>query len=347
MRLVSNRFAFLVAVLKAREAKGVGHEMLEEILLRAATMAEAVDFMKGTDLGEFLSEYGAARFDEMDELLWKYLDRYFDRIRKLRPDPGATRLIDRYLHKYDVANIISALRTAVLQRPAHMIPAGTLFDQGLLNDLSRVQSPGEIVSVLVTGGMAEYAEPIRRMTDIDRRTLRQAERGLDQLYLQMLRKTLEGMDDHEILLRAHGILIDCLILGRVLRAAASELPGRIDGGDAVSGGHLLTPDLVRELAGLKVQEVAARLEDTPYHAMVQETARQVEQQGAYVIDRIMESELIMRVRELLSPRSLSPCAVLWHLIFKEHEVRNVRVALKAVEDRLPPAEVKDYLVVGL
>ncbi len=347
MRLVSNRFAFLVAVLKAREAKGVEHEMLEEILLRATSMAEAVDFMKGTDLGGFLSEYGVARFDEMDELLWKYLDRYFDRIRKFRPDPRVAGLIDRYLHKYDVANIVSALRAAVFQRPAHMIPAGRLFDQGLLNDLSRMQSPGEIVSVLVMGGMAEYAEPIRRMTDIDRRTLRQAERGLDHLYLQMLRKTLEGMDDREILLRAHGILLDYLILGRVLRAAASGMTGTIDGGGVVSGGYLLTPDLVRELAGLKVQEIAARLEDTPYHAMVQEIVRQTEQQGAYVIDRIMESELIMRLREVLSPRSLSPCAVLWHLIFKEHEVRNVRFALKAVEDRLPPAEVKDYLVVGL
>lgn len=347
MRLASNRFAFLAAVLKAREAKGVEHEMLEEILLRATSMAEAVDFMKGTDLGGFLSEYGAARFDEMDELLWKYLDRYFDRIGKLRPDPRVARLIGRYLHKYDVANIISALRTAVFQRPAHMIPAGTLFGQGMLNGLSRAQSPGEIVSVLVTGGMAEYAEPIRRMADIDRRALRQTERGLDQLYLKMLRETLQGMDDHEILLRAHGMLIDYLILGRVLRAAASGITGGTDGGGVVSGGYLLTPDLVRELAGLKIQEIAARLEDTPYHAMVQEIAQKVEQQGAYVIDRIMEPELVMRVRELLSPRSLSPCAVLWHLVFKEHEVRNVRVALKAVEDRLPPAEAKDYLVAGL
>jgi vacuolar-type H+-ATPase subunit C/Vma6 len=39
--------------------------------------------------------------------------------------------------------------------------------------------------------------------------------------------------------------------------------------------------------------------------------------------------------------------VLWHLLFKEVEIRNVRLALKAVEDRLPPAEVKDYLVVEL
>lgn len=161
MRLASNRFAFLTAVLKAREAKGVDRDTLEEIILRAGSMAEAVDFMKDTDLGGFLAEYGAASFDEMDDLLWKYLGRYFGRIRKLRPDPSVVRLIERYLHRYDVANIISALRAAVFQRPAHMIPVGTLFDQGLLNDLSRVQSPGEAVSVIVMGGMAEYAEPIR------------------------------------------------------------------------------------------------------------------------------------------------------------------------------------------
>lgn len=347
MRLARNRFAFLTAVLKAREAKGVRYHMLEEILLRAATMAEAVDFMKGADLGGFLAEYGAARFDEMDNLLWKYLDHYFDRVRRLKLDPSTVRLIDRYLHKYDVTNIISALRTAVFQRPAHMIPAGTLFDQGLLNDLSRAQSPGEVASVLVMGRMAEYAEPIRNMTEIDRRGLGQAERGLDHLYLKLLRETLQHMDDHEILLRAHGILLDHLILGRVLRAAASGAAGMIDKRGALSGGYLLTPDLVQGLAGLKIQEIAGKLEETPYHAIVREIARQVEQQGPYVVDRIMESELLLRVRELLSPRPLSPCAVLWHLIFKEHEVRNVRVALKAVEDRLPLAEVKDYLAAGV
>lgn len=347
MRLASNRFAFLTAVLKAREAKGVDRDTLEELILRAGSMAEAVDFMKDTDLGGFLAEYGAASFDEMDDLLWKYLGRYFGRIRNLRPDPSVIRLIERYLHRYDVANIISALRAAVFQRPAHMIPVGTLFDQGLLNDLSRVQSPGEAVSVIVMGGMAEYAEPIRRTTEIDRRSLRQVERGLDQLYLQKLRETLQDMDDHEILLRAQGIILDYQILGMILRAAGSGGVSAVDGGGAVSGGYLLTPDMVREFAGLKVAEIAAMLEETPYHAMVQEIARQIEQQGAYVIDRIMDSDLIMRIRELLSPRPLSPCAVLWHLIFKEYEVRSVRVALKAMEDRLPPGEVKDYLVVGL
>ena len=120
MRLASNRFAFLVSVLKAREAKGVTPEMLEDILIRASSTAEAVEFLKGTDLGEYLAEIGAVKFQDIDESLWKYLGIYFGRIKKLRPDPSVVRLIDSYLEKYDTANIISALKSVATQRPPQM-----------------------------------------------------------------------------------------------------------------------------------------------------------------------------------------------------------------------------------
>jgi vacuolar-type H+-ATPase subunit C/Vma6 len=347
MKLASNRFAFLVSVLKAREAKGVESEMLEEILLRAASMPEAVEFMKGTDLGDYLAELGAMKFADIDEQLWKYLNDYFNRIRKLRPHPSVVRLIEHYLHKYDVANIISALRAAASQRPPHMIPVGTLRDQGLLDELSRVQTFSDIAAILVTGGMADYAQPIRMITDNDRRAVRHAERLLDRLYLQRLGNVLKGMDDSGVLLAAHGILLDHLCLGRIIRMVAAGRPGTTEGGSIASGGYLLPTAVCRELAALKIPEIASRLEDTSYRAMVEDIGREIEHQGAYTIDLVMESERIRRARELLSPRSLSPCAVLWHLLFKEVELRNVRLAMKAVEDRLPPAEVKDYLAVGL
>lgn len=347
MRLASNRFAFLVSVLKAREAKGVAPEMLEEILLRATSMTEAVDFLKGTDLGEYLADLGAVKFADIDEQLWEYLHTYFDRIKRLRPHPSAVRLIDSYLERYDVANIVSALRAAALQRPPYVIPVGTLCDQGLLAELSRAQNFAEIAAVIAAAGMADYAGPVRGITDTDRRALRQAERQLDRLYVQRFARVLRGMDDHEVLLAAYGILLDHLFLGRAIRSSAAGRPGAAEEEGAVSGGYSLTPAVYRDLAAMKIPEIVSRLEDTPYHAMAQEVGRQIEQQGAYAIDRIMEPERIRRVRELLSPRSLSPCAVLWHLLFKEVEIRNVRLALKAVEDRLPPAEVKDYLVVEL
>ncbi|HOD70921.1 MAG: V-type ATP synthase subunit C [Deltaproteobacteria bacterium ADurb.BinA179] len=347
MRLASNRFAFLVSVLKAREAKGVTPEMLEDILIRASSTAEAVEFLKGTDLGEYLAEIGAVKFQDIDESLWKYLGIYFGRIKKLRPDPSVVRLIDSYLEKYDTANIISALKSVATQRPPQMIPVGALSDQGLLAELSRAQTTGEIASVLAAGGLADYAGPVREISDTDRRTLLQVQRRIHGLYMQRFARVLSGLDDSGILLRAYGILLDHLLLGRAIRSSVAGRPGAAEVEIALSGGRLITPAAYRDLTAMKMPEIIHRLEGTPYHAMAQEAGRQIDQQGSYAIDRVMEPERIRRLRELLSPRSLSPCAVLWHLVFKEVEIRNVRLAVKAAQDRLPPAEVRDYLAVGL
>jgi len=50
------------------------------------------------------------------------------------------------------------------------------------------------------------------------------------------------------------------------------------------------------------------------------------------------------LREILSPRVLTPLVLAWYLIVKELEVRNLRLILKATFDAVPVEEIREYLV---
>ena len=64
-----------------------------------------------------------------------------------------------------------------------------------------------------------------------------------------------------------------------------------------------------------------------------------------VIDEVIERQKYASLRDLLSPRVLSPLVVLWYLILKESEVRNLRLILKAIHDGVAVEEVKRYLLI--
>ena len=343
MNLVSNRLAFLVSVLKAREARAVGHAVLEEILSRASSVAEALELLKNTDLGGFLASRGADGFEQVDRLLWEYLGEYFREICTLRPHPPAVRIVDRYLEKYDTANIIGALRSTLGRGAAPLVPVGTLSGRGLLESLSRAQAPPEIADLVTRAGMTEYALPIRAMRDADPGSLRQVERRLEGRYLSRLGEALAGTDAGRILPAAHGMLKDRLVLGGLIRGAISDTVAHAAPEGDYSGGYLLTPGLIRELAAMNASEIARRLDDSPYRVLGRDLARQLEQQRNHEIDRVLDHHLLERLRDLLSARPLSVAAVLWHLVFKENELRSVRIVLKSVQDGLPPAEAREYL----
>jgi vacuolar-type H+-ATPase subunit C/Vma6 len=65
-----------------------------------------------------------------------------------------------------------------------------------------------------------------------------------------------------------------------------------------------------------------------------------------LVDKVIEKHKFRLLREILFPRILSPTNLLWHLILKETEIRNVRLILKALSDGMPTSEIKDYLVIG-
>jgi vacuolar-type H+-ATPase subunit C/Vma6 len=47
---------------------------------------------------------------------------------------------------------------------------------------------------------------------------------------------------------------------------------------------------------------------------------------------------------MLSPRVMTPLMIVWYLVLKELEVRNLRLVLKATFDNIAVDAIKDYLV---
>jgi vacuolar-type H+-ATPase subunit C/Vma6 len=53
------------------------------------------------------------------------------------------------------------------------------------------------------------------------------------------------------------------------------------------------------------------------------------------------------LKEILSRRMMSPLIIVWYLILKEAEIKNLRLVFKAVFDGRPPDGIRDSLVMIL
>jgi vacuolar-type H+-ATPase subunit C/Vma6 len=63
-----------------------------------------------------------------------------------------------------------------------------------------------------------------------------------------------------------------------------------------------------------------------------------------VVEEIIEKSRFRLIKEILSPRVLSPLMIAWYLILKEVEIRNLRLTLKAMFDNVAVEEMRNYLV---
>jgi V/A-type H+-transporting ATPase subunit C len=94
-------------------------------------------------------------------------------------------------------------------------------------------------------------------------------------------------------------------------------------------------------------EIPGRLENAEYRNVVEEVISNYDRtKSVTVVEEIVDKHKFRLLKEILSPRVLSPLVVLWYLILKEIEIRNLRLILKAVFDSLSPGEIKDYLVLS-
>jgi vacuolar-type H+-ATPase subunit C/Vma6 len=153
------------------------------------------------------------------------------------------------------------------------------------------------------------------------------------------------MDDGGLLTQALGVMIDLTNLQAVFRSVIGEKD--FSGEFVMEGGHRLSVGAIKELLSLKLSEIVKRLEHTEYDPCAQEIYKNYEmEENITVVEEAIEKHKFRLLREILSPRILSPTNLLWHLILKETEIRNVRLILKALSDGMPTSEIKDYLVIG-
>jgi vacuolar-type H+-ATPase subunit C/Vma6 len=344
LHLISPCYAFTSAYLKGKESRSIGAPQLDG-MLQKSTLQEALEVIRNTELGDYLAKKRTKTFKEIDHCLWRYLGDCMKRLKQLNPPFGILLLADQYLRKYDVLNIKIALRRIFTKKTALMVPLGLMDHLGFLEELSIAKSIDEIAHVLLKSDLGDYAFSLRYIQGKDGGSRLQAETDLDRLYYRSMVSAMRRMDDGGLLTQALGVMIDLTNLQAVFRSA---IGGKDFSGEfVIEGGHMLSVGAIKEFLSLKLSEIVKRLEHTEYDPCAQEIYKNYEaKENITLVDKVIEKHRFRLLGEILLSRILSPMNLLWHLILKETEIRNVRLILKALADGMSTSEIKDYLVVG-
>ena len=341
----SVKYAFISAYLKGQEARLVTSAHIDS-LQGADTVQDALATVRETDVGRYLEDLPVRSFDYLDESLWKYLAQSYAYIEWLRLTPrDVLKILRAYVVKYDLLNIKAALEGISTGTKAQMLPIGAIHANGYLDELSDAQDVDEIARVLVKCGLEDYVPALDQYNpDQPPKSKLLVQAGLQSRYYSNLLNTAGTVKDGPLLVQAFGMIIDLANLQIAWRAVISGLENHA-AELAFAGGYQITDKSVRELLSLKMTEMPAHLRNTLYSTVAEEVLSNYERTGSITsVDEIIDKHKLGMLREILSPRVLSPLVLLWYLVLKEVEMRNLRLAVKGIVDGVPAQEVKDYLV---
>ncbi|MBT9141587.1 MAG: V-type ATP synthase subunit C [Dehalococcoidia bacterium] len=365
--MIDPRYAFATAYLKAAESRVVTSEDLEQ-MQRASNLPEALELIQDTDIGSYLRrqrESSINKFDDLDALLWEYLQEHIEHLEGLRilPDEIHT-VLKKHLVKYDVLNIKAALQGIAAHQKARMIPVGVICSRGLLDELSNVEEIEGIIEILRRCGLARYADILHEAGEIsDIKSRLVLEFQLDSAYYQDYLAAARSLTEGYLLTKSLGFIIDLLNLQMVLRSvgkrqesrAKSQEP-RVDsqesgkGGDSrlqtpdsrlqtLGGGYMLSGEIISELLSLKLPDIPGRLEDTFYYQVGQDVLVNYEKTHSLTaIEEVIDKHKFQLLRDILMPRLMSSVVMFWYLILKETELRNLRLVAKSLLDNLEVAK---------
>jgi V/A-type H+-transporting ATPase subunit C len=338
--LLDPRYAFATAYLKAGEARVVTSEHLER-MLKASNLPEALEAIQDTDIGNYLRGQTINKFDDFDASLWEYLQSHTGHLQGLRTLPDEMHTIQKkHLVKYDVQNIKATLGGIAIPKKARMIPVGTISRHGLLDELSRVEGVEGLIEILRRCGLERYADIAGDFFDIKSR--RVIEFRLDSAYHQDMFVVAKGLNEGHLLTRILAFTIDFLNLQMVLRSAARGEVMEY----TLSGGYMLSPEIISELLSFKLADIPGKLEDTFYYQVGREIAVNYEKTHSLTaIEEVIDKHKFQLFKDILMPKLMSPLVMVWYLILKEMELRNLRLIAKFLLDHIPLDGAKNLLVV--
>ena len=335
------------AYLKGEEVKVVTPEHVDR-MARTSSVNDALATIAGTDIGDYFQEVPIRTFDDLDECLWRYFREYLAHLEAFKLLPNDMRKVLRaYLLKYDVLNIKAALYGTLMGKRAHMIPLGTIYNHGLLDELSSIENIDGIVELLIKCKLASYASILEEYKmDEGAKSKLLAETKLEGEYYKSFLDMTKGIKDGFVLAKAIGLTIDLANLQIATRAIVENI-GLRAADYIVATGYILSAEAVRELLPLKLTDMVGKLRKTPYYAVAEEISSSYNRtQSITCIDETIDKYRFGLAKEILAPRILSPLVMAWHLIVKELEIRNLRLILKALFDSIPVEEIRHHLVVS-
>ena len=340
-------YAFISAYLKGEEAKIISSNHLNSVL-KAENVQEVIDSIRDTDIGSYLEGLEINSFDDVDEQLWIYLNNCLTRVAWFQNVPKSAReMLHAYVHRYDILNIKTALQNIISGEKTEGIPAGTIYNEGRLYDLTNAESLDDVINVLSTAKMGEYAsvlEGYRLEEGFRREVLTDA--AMENIYYINLMGMSSKLIDGDILSKVFQTSLDMTNLQIILRTAVNE-SGSNASDQTISGGYLLSDDLIRDMLSVKLQDIPVRIDYPLYRTAVEGIIEEYEKdQNISIINESIDKLKFNILREILSPKIMSPAVVIWYIILKEIEVRNIRLILKAVIDNIQLEEIRNYLVMA-
>lgn len=343
--VLNPKYAFIAAYLKGLEAKNITSEHFDK-MMTVSNLQDALAIIGETDIGSYLEESPPRTFDEIDERLWRFLSQRITHVESFKFLPrDIKKILNLYVVKYDVLNVKAALRGISNGKKARMIPIGIIYHNGLLNELSNAENVDDIIQLLTQCRLGDYIYALEeyKMDKSEKATLL-VEAGLDSQYYRNLLYKIRRTKGRSVLMKAFGLLIDLTNLRTISRAIIQGM-GAGAAEFIVVKGYRIKGKAIKQLVTATVADMAAKLEDTGYTDIAKEMATAYDKsKNIAAVDQIIDKHKFVMLKELLSPRLLFPTTMVWHLVLKETEMRNLRLVLKAIVDGVPVQEIRNYLV---
>jgi vacuolar-type H+-ATPase subunit C/Vma6 len=340
-------YAFISAYIKGEEAKIISPEHLNTVI-NAENIEEVIDSVRDTDVGSYLEGLEINTFDDVDEQLWIYLNNCLTRITWFQNVPkAACAMLQAYVRKFDILNIKTALQNIISGEKTEGIPAGTIYNEGLLYDLTDAGSLDDVINVLSSAKMSEYVNVLEgyRLEEGFRREVL-TDTGLENIYYNNLIDIAGKQRDSAVLLRVFQTSLDMTNLQIVLRTVVNE-SGSNASGQTISGGYLFNDELLRDMLSVKLQDIPVRIDYPVYRTAIEGIIEEYEKdRNISIINESIDKLKFNILKEILSPKIMSPVVIIWYVILKEIEVRNIRLILKAVMDNIQLEEIRNYLVMA-
>ena len=339
--------SFISGYLEGEQARIISASHMDAIL-HATTITEVLAAINGTDIGDYLENSSINSFAGAEEYLWSYYNKCLGTLQWLRFAPNDVRnLLSVYVEKFDVLNIKSTLWRITSKQEVQLIPLGSLQNGNVLGRLSVAEDMDSVISVLEESGMKKYAQVLE---DNENNILSGparfvVESKLDSLYYSRLLDTVRKLGESKTFIKSISLVIDLTNLQKVFRSVVSGI-GTESEGSIISGGTL-NIETIRELMSLKLVDIPARLSNSSYGDIAREIATGYEHNKSItVIDEIIEKHRFRMLKDNLSLKIMSPLVVLWYLVLKEIEVRNMRLVLKGILDKTPMADIRNFMVIA-
>ncbi len=339
------KYAFLSAYLKGEEPKVVTSDHIDR-MLKSSNIQEALEIIRETDVGNYLEELTVKTFDDLDEYLWRYFAQRISYVESFKLLPkDIQKLLRTYIVKYDVLNIKAALQSISTGKKIRMLPVGIIHNNGLLDELPSAENAGDIIELLIKCKLGNYVSALEGYkVEGGAKSKLLAESRLDSEYYKSMLSMARRIKDGSVLSKALGLIIDLTNLQIASRAIIEDI-----GPDAaectIPGGYMITDKAIRDLLSFKLADMPQRLENPQYRHVAEEVLSSYENTKSITsVEEIIDKHKFRLLKEILSPRVLSPLVMAWYLILKEVEIRNLRLILKAIADGAATEKIKEYLV---